>query len=246
MITIAQIKEELALLRQLDKGYRVFGAGDHRYQLAPPLADEYVQALEQEQGIVLPPGYRQFLIQAGNGGAGPYYGIHALEFSLERWRDWCRDLRYLRRPFPLTGDVEFWDELNAETRWANHVYRLEHDLAYEAAWDAIIEKYAQPTYRAGTLAVCDYGCGGVFHLVVNGAEPDTVWFYDYETGFYSLQIRFLDWYAMWLDDALDRAARQDFAPRNARYAFLKYSRNERYVPLPLPAAMEAWWAQRTL
>ena len=80
--------EELRLLlekaRTADSDLKQFGAKDHKYQWNPPAALADVEAFEREIGVTLPEGYRDFLLQVGDGGAGPFYGL----FSLKQVRGW--------------------------------------------------------------------------------------------------------------------------------------------------------------
>lgn len=78
---IERILQKLKEVRQ--KGLTCFGAESHKYLLNPPIDDESLVDFEKDHGIKLPPDYRSFLRFAGNGGAGPYYGIYKLE-ALER------------------------------------------------------------------------------------------------------------------------------------------------------------------
>lgn len=71
-----------------------FGARAHRYHLNPPISEKELASFEAEHRITLPDDYRSFLLEVGNGGAGPYYGLLPLGESL-RSGD-------LSRPFPLT------------------------------------------------------------------------------------------------------------------------------------------------
>ena len=50
----------------------------HRYRLSACLSETDVNTFEAQNGIVLPGEYRTFVLQLGNGGAGPYYGIFPL------------------------------------------------------------------------------------------------------------------------------------------------------------------------
>jgi len=52
-----------------------------KYNVAinPVLKEEEVLEVEKELGTELPEGYRQFLLEVGNGGMGPYYGMHSLQ-----------------------------------------------------------------------------------------------------------------------------------------------------------------------
>lgn len=80
---ILMLAAKLEKLRRTDREYRAFGAGDpdwgHFYLLAPKLDELRLAAFEQRCDISLPADYRHFLQHIGNGGAGPYYGLMALE-----------------------------------------------------------------------------------------------------------------------------------------------------------------------
>lgn len=75
--------EELRLLlekaRTADADLKQFGAKNHKYQWNPPVALADVEAFEREIGVTLPEGYRDFLLQVGDGGAGPFYGLFSLK-----------------------------------------------------------------------------------------------------------------------------------------------------------------------
>src|SRR5262245_46434372 len=83
-------------------------AKSHRYVLNPPLTEKEVRAFEAAHGIALPTDYRDFLINVGNGGAGPEYGIFKLgETDVGRgFAPWDEDDGFvgtLSAPFPHTG-----------------------------------------------------------------------------------------------------------------------------------------------
>ena len=84
---LEEIRALLEQARKADADRKQFGAKDHKYELAPPASLEEVEAFEQETGVWLPEGYRNFLLQAGNGGAGPFYGLFSLE-QVKGWLDW--------------------------------------------------------------------------------------------------------------------------------------------------------------
>jgi len=62
------------LLATIDADHRLFGARTHEYQLAPPLTEAELAALEAELGP-LPAEYRGFLRTFAAHGAGPHYGL---------------------------------------------------------------------------------------------------------------------------------------------------------------------------
>lgn len=87
-----RLKDLLEQMRTEDPQYRVFGAGRHQYVLNLPQPEVVLQSFEKRHGITLPEGYRRFLAQVGDGGAGPWYGLVSLEQTLEGNNP--------RRPFP--------------------------------------------------------------------------------------------------------------------------------------------------
>jgi len=86
------------LRRILDPGLVVFGADGHRYRLNKTISPEQLREFESVNAVTLPDDYKQFLLQAGNGGAGPYYGLMPLEE--------CPIYGDLAKPFALTDEWE--------------------------------------------------------------------------------------------------------------------------------------------
>ena len=89
---LGHINQSLSrILSKLDdvrrRGLKCFGSQAHAFRLNPPIAEAEVHRFEHRHGISLPDDYRAFLIQAGNGGAGPYYGL----LPLDNWNDAARD-----------------------------------------------------------------------------------------------------------------------------------------------------------
>lgn len=107
------IKIKLALLRGRDPHYQVFGANVHRYRMGAPLSESQVAAFEEQYNVILPMGYRDFLLHIGSGGAGPYYGVlplghhkgamPLLSESFPHTTDWNEE--------QLSDDEYFSDEL---------------------------------------------------------------------------------------------------------------------------------------
>ena len=78
---LEELRSLLEKARTADAALKQFGAESHKYQWNPPASLKEIEEFEQETGIVLPDGYRNFLLQAGNGGAGPFYGIFPISAS---------------------------------------------------------------------------------------------------------------------------------------------------------------------
>ncbi|KAB8145828.1 SMI1/KNR4 family protein [Chloroflexia bacterium SDU3-3] len=201
---IVRIKQVLPQLQTLDPDYRVFGSQRHRYLLNPVLPEADALAFEQQHGIRLPEGYRRFLTEIGDGGAGPYYGLERLQDSL--FLDLDRKIEQAygdpSKPFLLTS------------RW-NMDYDGDDDDAQ--AYAAFEEEYYQPARVDGLLRICNFGCGVALNLVVNGAEYGNMWVDDrasdggiYPDPYFEQEGRtqFLDWYLLWLARALSEVDRQ--------------------------------------
>lgn len=201
---ILHIRQTLSLLQALDPDYRVFGANKHRYLLNPVLSEADVRAFEQQHHVALPEGYRRFLTEIGNGGAGPYYGLETLHDSL--FLDLDRKIEHAygdpSKPFLLTE------------RWNMTFSGDDDDMQAYAAFE---EEYSQPVRVDGLLRICNFGCGVALNLVVNGAEYGTIWVDDRASdgGIYpdpyfeqTGRTQFLDWYLLWLGRALAETDRQ--------------------------------------
>jgi hypothetical protein len=76
---LEELRALLNKAKAVDKYCYQFGAKSHQYQWNPPASVEEVEEFEQKIGVRLPEEYRDFLLLAGNGGAGPYYGLFSLQ-----------------------------------------------------------------------------------------------------------------------------------------------------------------------
>ena len=157
-----------------------FGVYKHQFRLNPPLPQAEVAAFESLHSISLPEDYRQFLLLAGNGGAGPYYGVA----PLSEWDYWfemvdgCTDL--------LASPCPFVDEQTIGPEWSEQLPRERED------W-----------YR-GSMHICDQGCTYVARLVVTGPSRGRVFNLDIQgngTPSFAKDASFIDWYERWLDQA---------------------------------------------
>jgi hypothetical protein len=153
---------------------RVFGVDVHRFRLNPPVSEVEMVAFEQARDITLPPDYRAFLTAAGDGGAGPFYGVFPLgqadyNFGLHPWREVDGMVGDLSKPFPmayawndLTGMPS--DELSGEEQ-------REHDRQM-----AVFEKtYCETALINGAIPICHEGCALRIYLVVTGAQTGYLW-----------------------------------------------------------------------
>ena len=174
----ARVRQILGKLEQVRRqGLTCFGSESHKFQLKRPLAAAKLAAFEKRHGIRLPGCYRAFLEHAGNGGAGPYYGI----YQLDNWDDfvtWISDealpADFLARPCPLRPGR------NTQCTARDHA-----------------------DYQ-GTISLGSQGCAYVMLLVVTGEYAGRVVYADAD-GQPPYMVRehdFLAWYERWLDELL--------------------------------------------
>ncbi len=188
------LKELLCRMRTEDTDLRVFGANLHKYSLGPTLSEYELKAFEQKHGITLPPDYRLFLKEAGNGkeersdapiiainaGAGPGYGL----LPLEETSGECDP----KTPFPLTQSTDVQMTSGA----AQAAQKLED-------WE---DEEPCP----GVLQIAYHGCAFFSYLVVNGPAYGTVWDADMSlNSFFATGLSFAAWCRRWTDMLRDRA-----------------------------------------
>jgi hypothetical protein len=71
----SRLREILAALSASDPGCKRFGAARHRYEMAPPLGDRELAAVDDRLGVTLPEDYLDYVTRFSAGGVGPYYGL---------------------------------------------------------------------------------------------------------------------------------------------------------------------------
>ncbi len=196
------------LARLAAAGTKVFGSDIHRFQLLPPLSESRVRDFETNYGIVLPKEYREFLLRAGSGGAGPFYGLFAFHHMDDGFvdRPWVANGDFvgsLNTPFPFTGQ---WNDLTGQP--ADDLMDTDEE-EYERQMDSFEGRYWGPL--DGALPLCNCGCALRQWLVITGSEAGCVWGdkrADYK-GMYPLKgpnsdrVSFMSWYRDWLDKSLE-------------------------------------------
>ncbi len=202
---IELLLEKFILLKNLDKGFQIFGASNHKYIFNEKLSENEILEFESKYSIRLPSEYRDFLKYIGNGGAGPYYGLQTLSHSLYADLDYKRlgELVNPTLPFPL---IEAW---NMEFNGAPED---------EEAYEKFSEEYFSEQWDTGILRICNFGCGVSLNLVVNGPEAGNIWVDDRgnDGGIYpdpyfgqTGKTSFSKWYEMWLDRSLSELQNED-------------------------------------
>ncbi len=172
-----RLASKLAEVRR--RGLTCFGSERHQFRWNAPLTEAEVAAFETEHAIELPEGYRRFLLEAGNGGAGPYYGI----VPLADW-NWTVDsdlANYLARPSVLRPNLPPTDDWEA---------------ALGCDWGEFFQ---------GTMTIVECGCTMYLNLVVSGPHRGRVVFVNTEMNdppCFDAPREFLIWYECWLDEML--------------------------------------------
>jgi len=197
-MAIQQLLEKLISLKHKDMEHLVFGAASHRYKLHGCLSDKVLSDFERQHSIRLPEDYRNFLQYAGNGGAGPAYGL----LQLQEWNIEEAEINssHLATPFPHS---QAWN-----------MSSLDETLSDDDYTSALIEReaeYFKPDYVTGSMRICHYGCAIYYLLVVSGPESGHIWVDDRgsDNGIYPAlhktthsRISFTDWYEEWLTENL--------------------------------------------
>jgi HEAT repeat protein len=177
----SRVRRILSKLEQVrSRDLSCFGSESHNFRLESPLSEAALRDFEANHRIRLPDDYRSFLQHAGNGGAGPYYGL----FSLDKWNDfadWVVDNMpddFLSRPCPLHANLE------SAADWA--------------------DQFGEASPYQGTLSLGSQGCTHAMQLVVTGPSAGKVVYVDADghPPYMVHEPDFLAWYERWLDELL--------------------------------------------
>jgi len=208
MTAPAAIQEVIADLRRLESAkVAVFGSDVHQFRLLPPLPISQIERFERQHRIRLPEDYREFLLFAGRGGAGPFYGLfefHHMDdaHGMKRWEAGDTFVGSLATPFRY---ADAWNDLTG--RPDDSLIDANQD-EYDRQCEAFEKRYWFPI--DGAIPICHCGCALRQWLVVSGREAGEVWGDDRAdyAGLYPIRtqdeerVRFRQWYRDWLDSAL--------------------------------------------
>jgi hypothetical protein len=172
---VQRIVEKLREVRE--RGLSCFGAKAHGFRLNAPIPLAELERFEAARGVTLPTCYRTFLLEAGHGGAGPYYGL----YKLDAWDDfatWVLDdapADLLARVCPLRPG-----------RAPDVPRSSERDLSW----------------YGGTLSLGTQGCAFMTLLIVTGEYRGRVVYVDADgtPPYVGREPDFLAWYERWLDE----------------------------------------------
>jgi hypothetical protein len=124
--------------------------------------------------VRLPEDYRQFLIEVGNGGAGPFYGVFPLGFvddnlDLRAWQENDALVGNLSEPFVFDrawNDLSGMPEADLQDRDEAEYYRQQESFE-DSYWNSSLVN--------GAIPICHEGCAIRILLVVNGSQAGKLW-----------------------------------------------------------------------
>ncbi|WP_392532164.1 SMI1/KNR4 family protein [Nostoc sp. C117] len=220
MNKVLQLKNKLTQLTILDATFQVFGSQTHEYQLNPCLINTDIEVFESKYDVTLPNDYRNFVLELGNGGAGPGYGLYGIP-AIES-----------ENAISLTSQQNKYDSLSKlfplKQAWNNLDLVVENKADFLVNLDAYFNQKCIP----GTLLLADYGCGIYAILVITGEQRGKIWIDDRtnDNGIYPASLSFChafhdadhddfhpnsdeeqalsfyEWYEDWLNRSLEQIA----------------------------------------
>ena len=175
MIT-AKIREDTAHLARRDPGRLRFGAASHDYAFRPRLTPARLEEIARASGATLPEDYERFVLEVGDGGSGPGYGLLPLDHPTQ--------LASMGKRCDLGGALTPVRDPDPETK-----------AFYDS--DARLD---------GTVILSDHGCCYLSVLVVDRASAAFGRVYadlrSADVGLIPTHPSFGDWYDEWLRDSL--------------------------------------------
>jgi hypothetical protein len=151
--------------------------------LNSPVSLQEIEKFEKERNIVLPEGYRRFLLEISNGRivGPPSLGLLPLGQSDETWSKWTKEkynnAQNLHLDFPFEESWVWEDEEETEEKC------LKMGRIYQ-----------------GSLYLGTDGCGMDWMLIISGKERGQIWHFT-DVGIQPCAPRrdFLSWYEYWFD-----------------------------------------------
>ncbi|MER6095008.1 SMI1/KNR4 family protein [Streptomyces sp. NPDC001728] len=178
------VRARVRELAGLDPEWTRSGARTHRYELTPALPEAAISAFEQRHGIRLPPDYRAFVAEVGDGPAGPAHGLMPLT-----------------TPRPEADEDDPW-AVDGEWEEDRLPGRLAAPFALTEPLPGAIGVHAAEELVPGTLMLAEEGCGLYIRLVLTGPRAGEIWRLDPDWGgFVPAHPDFRAWYTTWLHDA---------------------------------------------
>jgi hypothetical protein len=183
-----------------------FGVAQHQFRLRPPISATELENFERHHGIGLPDDHRQFLLLAGNGGAGPFYGIEPLSKWAENFEEEAESPGFLSSPCPLVVGAALKQAWDAALE--RDALRAKGTVSVGASPNRVWKPFVAPDWPEwgrGSIYICDQGCTYSARLIVSGEARGRIVYLDAQEWYppyFVTALNFIDWYERWLDTAL--------------------------------------------
>ena len=206
----ASWKQRIAELSHRNSIHRLFGSELHRFQISPCLTGSELGELESAYGISVPTEYRNYLLNFGNGGAGPGYGVvpfgppaepkttSAATISFQLKDDTGQLIQAGRTP-----DIGVRYDPNRRANTRNAALPFPLTAPFRAITDEMLatpfqqasdqlkaenaankQAFEALRFGQGILKLADYGSGIYAVLILNGPFAEQVWITDPHAGEY--------------------------------------------------------------
>jgi hypothetical protein len=160
MNNIFHLKHKLIQLANLDTDCEIFGSELHQYKIHPCLSSVQIQLFEQKYNTLLPNDYRNFLLEIGNGGAGPGYGLIGIGSESEFIEViQPKDSNFFAKSFPLKSS---WNDLDVMVKSKGSI-------------TVSIDEYLDDKFIQGTVPIAHYSSGIFARLVLTGEQRGNIW-----------------------------------------------------------------------
>jgi len=173
-----------------NKYTKIFGASKHKFQLNPVATTKQVIEFENKYNFSFPDEYRRFILEVGDGGAGPYYGIK------KRFTHIGSTLRHEEAKLYTKPCIYTEISKNSEN-WKCDL--LGRDFQR-------IEDSDEFLYENGLMSIFEVGCGEEGVIVMNGDYRGKICITDFgHTPYYYIEHQgFLDMYEHWQESILSK------------------------------------------
>ncbi|WP_297522128.1 hypothetical protein [uncultured Clostridium sp.] len=198
-----EINEKIEILKRLDKHYGVFGSETYKYTFNEKLTEEEVASFEKLNNIELPEGYRGFLINVGNGGAGLAYEVFGIDINKkdeDLAQEFILDESY-------HSDCDFTARnVEDKERYLDCEKCIHSEKCLNSTfWGG--KEHEEERYLAGTKNILFEGCSYNRRLVLNGKYKGWMWSASEGQGLLKSDMDFLKNYVFWLDNNIKKVSR---------------------------------------
>lgn len=160
---IEQLKNVVSAAKKADPHYHVFGSSSHKYSFGQPASKEDIEQIEKKFNIRLPKAYVDYMTLAGNGRAGPHYGLYRLE-QLDRQNEYLLNNEFPEAFIDKNMTLEKWNSA------AEELEKTDDDDKYEMLMRKII---------SGALVIGTHGCTVDTLLMCSGSEYGKIVYIDW-------------------------------------------------------------------